>query len=81
VPATTPVTVSRRASNTGVIMVAGQKVALGRIHARQLVSVRVTAGTLTIEAGTDGIRTIPRTTTQTIRNLKAQRSRTAANVS
>ena len=29
-PSTEPVTVQRRASNTGVIMVAGQKVALGR---------------------------------------------------
>jgi transposase InsO family protein len=81
VPATSPVTVSRRASNSGVIMVVGQKVALGRIHARQLVSVRVTAGTLIIETGTDDIRTVPRTTNQPIRNLKAQRSRKAANVS
>ncbi len=32
-PSTEPVTVQRRASNTGVIMVAGQKVALGREHA------------------------------------------------
>ena len=30
----------RRASNSGVIMVAGQKIALGRIHARKMVSVR-----------------------------------------
>ena len=52
-----------------------------RIHARQLVSVRVTADTLIIETGTDDIRTVSRTTTQPIRNLKAQRSRKAANVS
>jgi hypothetical protein len=32
-PSTEPVTVQRRASNTGVIMVVGQKIALGRIHA------------------------------------------------
>jgi len=80
-PATSPVTVQRRASNSGVIMVVGQKIALGRIHARQLVSVRITASTLTIETGTDDICTVPRTTTQPIRNLKAQRSRKAANVS
>ena len=34
-PSAEPVTVQRRASNTGVIMVAGQKIALGRIHAGQ----------------------------------------------
>lgn len=30
-----PIIVQRRASNTGVIMVAGQKVALGRVHKHQ----------------------------------------------
>ena len=34
-PSAEPVTAQRVASNTGVIMVAGQKIALGRIHARQ----------------------------------------------
>jgi hypothetical protein len=81
VPATSPVTVQRRASNSGVIMVVGQKIALGRIHARKMVSVRVTAGTITIETGADDIRTIPRTTSQPVRNLRAQRSRKTANVS
>jgi hypothetical protein len=41
-PSTEPVTAQRRASNTGVIMVAGQKIALGRIHAGQVVTVRTT---------------------------------------
>jgi transposase InsO family protein len=81
VPATSPVTVQRRASNSGVIMVVGQKIALGRIHARKMVSVRVTAGTITIEIGADDIRTIRRTTSQPVRNLRAQRPRKAANVS
>ena len=81
VPATSPVTVQRRASNSGVIMVVGQKIALGRIHARKMVSARVTADTITIEIGADDIRTIRRTTSQPVRNLRAQRSRKAANVS
>jgi hypothetical protein len=34
-PSTAPVTAQRVASNTGVIMIAGQKIALGRIHARR----------------------------------------------
>jgi hypothetical protein len=70
-PATSPVTVQRRASNSGVIMVVGQKIALGRIHARKMVSVRVSAGTITIEISADDIRTVRRTTDQPIRNLKA----------
>jgi hypothetical protein len=80
-PATSPVTVQRRASNSGVIMVVGQKIALGRIHARKTVSVRVAADTLTIEIGTDDTRTVRRITDQPVRNLKAQRSRKTAKVS
>lgn len=38
-PSTEPIRVQRRASNTGVIMVAGQKVALGRVHKHQTVTV------------------------------------------
>jgi hypothetical protein len=34
-PSVEPVRVQRRASNTGVIMVAGQKIALGRVHAER----------------------------------------------
>ncbi len=40
-PSAEPVTVQRRASNTGVIMVAGQKSALGRIYCGQIVTVHV----------------------------------------
>jgi hypothetical protein len=81
IPATSPVTVTRRASNSGVVMVAGQKIALGRIHARQLVSARVTADTITIEIGAGDIRTVRRTTTQPVRSIKVQRPRKAAKVS
>jgi hypothetical protein len=41
-----PVAVQRRASSTGVIMVVGQKIALGRVHARKTVTVEVTDTTL-----------------------------------
>ncbi len=36
-PTAEPLTVQRRASNTGVIMIAGQKITLGRIHAGRTV--------------------------------------------
>ena len=39
----------RRGSNTGVIMVVGQKVALGRVHKHQTVTVAVPETTLVIE--------------------------------
>jgi hypothetical protein len=51
-PSTEPVTVQRRASATGVILVARQKIALGRAEAGQTVTVHVAEHTLTIE--TDG---------------------------
>jgi transposase InsO family protein len=82
-PSAEPITVQRRASNTGVIMVAGQKAALGRIHAGRVVTVRVAEHTLTIDLGGDDTRTIRRTTTQAVRSIKAHRPRTrkAAHVS
>jgi hypothetical protein len=82
-PSAEPVTVQRRASNSGVIMVVGQKIALGRIHARRTVTVHVAEHTLTIDLGGDDVRTIRRTTTQPVRSIKAHRPRTgkAAHVS
>jgi transposase InsO family protein len=80
-PSAEPVTVQRRASNTGVIMVAGQKVALGRIHARQVVTVHVAAETITIDLDDQDSRTVRRTTTQPVRSIKAAQSRKAARVS
>jgi hypothetical protein len=79
--AAAPVTVQRRASSTGVIMVAGQKIALGRIHAGQVVTVHVAAGTITIDLAGEDTRTVRRTTTQAVRSIKAHRPRKAADVS
>ena len=80
-PATEPVTVQRRAGNTGVIMVAGQKIALGRIHAGQVVTVHVAAEVITIDLDGEDTRTVRRTTTQAVRSIKAHRPRKAAHVS
>jgi hypothetical protein len=80
-PAAEPIQVQRRASNTGVIMVAGQKIALGRIHQHQTVTVLVSDTTLTIEFGDGDTRVIRRTTTQPVRSIKGQRPRTATSVS
>ena len=69
------------ASNTGVIMVVGQKVALGRIHQHQTGAVLVSDATLTVEFGDGDTRVIRRTTTQPVRSIKGQRSRTATSFS
>jgi hypothetical protein len=76
-PSTDPVRVQRRASNTGVVMVVGQKVALGRVHAGKTVSIAVSDTNLAIECD-DRVRTVRRTNQQRIRNLKANRPRKVA---
>ena len=80
-PSAEPVRVQRRASNTGVIMVVGQKIALGRSCKHQTVTVLVSETTLAIELGDGDVRIIRRTTTQPVRSIKGQRPRTATSVS
>lgn len=72
-PSAEPVTVQRRASNSGVIMVVGQKIALVRAHAYREVIVHVAEHTITVELDDGGHRTFRRTTTDPIRNRKAQK--------
>jgi transposase InsO family protein len=72
-PSAEPVTVQRRASNSGVIMVVGQKIALGRAHAYREVTIHVAEHTITVELDDGGHRTFRRTTTDPIRNHKAQK--------
>jgi hypothetical protein len=80
-PSTAPVTVQRHASATGVIVVAGQKITLGRIHAGQAVTVCVTTTDITVEFEDGGIRTVTRTTSKPVRSFKGQQHRKAAHVS
>jgi hypothetical protein len=72
-PSVEPVTAQRRASNSGVITVAGQKLALGRDHAHTVVTVHVAEHTITVDLDDGGQRTFRRTTTQPVRSHKAQR--------
>jgi hypothetical protein len=73
--------VQRRASNTGVVMVCGQKIALGRVHQHRTVTIAVSEATLAIELDDHEVRVVRRTTTLPIRNIKADRRRTATSVS
>ena len=62
-------------------MVAGQKTALGRIHAGQVVTVHVADQTITIDLDGQDSRTVRRTATKPVRSVKAHRPRKAAHVS
>jgi integrase-like protein len=73
-----PVRVQRRVSDTGVVMVARQTVALGRLHAGKTVAIEVTDTELVV-ACDDGPRIVRRTNTLPIRNLKANRPARQAN--
>jgi hypothetical protein len=74
-PSSEPVTVQRKAASNGVILVCRQRVNLGAIHAGQIVSVAVSETTLTIDLGDGDTRTVPRTTTLPVRNIKAFHTR------
>ncbi|GAA3237043.1 IS481 family transposase [Actinocorallia longicatena] len=78
IPSTAPMTVQRRASATGVILIAGQKVSLGREHAGHVVTAHVTATTITIDLDADDRKTVRRTSDQPVRSIKAHRPRKAA---
>ena len=80
-PSAEPIRVQRRASNTGVIMVVRQKIALGRIHKHQTVTIMVSDTTLAIEFTDGDTQVIRRTTTQPVRSIKGQRPRTATPLS
>jgi Integrase core domain len=79
-PSAEPARVQRRASATGVIMVAGQKTALGRTHAGQTVTVLVSDTTLAVEFSDGETQVVNRTTTQPVRSIKGQRPRAATSV-
>ena len=71
----------RRASATGVILVCRQKIALGRVHAGQTITIAVSDTTLAIELDDAETRVLRRTTTNPVRNIKAGRPWTVPSVS
>jgi len=73
-----PVTVARRVSGRGSIMVAKQKIHVGMIHASKTVTVTGDSDHFTITDGEEAIAVVPRTTAREINRYKAyatQRSR------
>jgi transposase InsO family protein len=80
-PPAEPIRVQRRASATGVIVICGQKIALGRAHAGQTLTIAVSDTTLAIELDDAETRVVRRTTTTPVRNIKADRPWTVPSVS
>jgi hypothetical protein len=78
-PRSEPVTVQRRVSATGVICVCRQTVALGRTHARRIVTVHVSEHTHAIELDNE-TRTVRRTTTNPVVVIKGSRPALSASV-
>src|SRR5829696_3183225 len=74
-PSLEPVRVQRRASNSGIVMVCGQKIALGRLHRWQTVTIAVSETTLAIELPDHEPKIVRRTITTAVRNIKAARPR------
>jgi hypothetical protein len=71
-PRSEPVTVQRRGSSTGVVVVCRQKVALGRAHRHQTVTIHVAKTILAVEVDVRETRIVRRTTTLPVRKIKAR---------
>lgn len=78
-PATEPARVQRRVTATGCFTVARQTVAIGRTYAGMVLTIHVSEHTLAVELDDGETRTIRRTTSLPIRNIKADRPRTSPN--
>jgi transposase InsO family protein len=70
-PPSGPVTVQRRVSSRGGIMVATQKIQVGLIHAGKIVTVTAEDHSFRLEADGQTVGVVPRTTTSEIHRYKA----------
>ena len=74
-PAAGPVTVQRRVSQRGSIMVATQRIQVGMIHARKVVTVTADDHSFRISVDSETISVVPRTSTREIHRYKAYATR------
>jgi Integrase core domain len=70
-PATGPVVVQRRVSQRGSIMVATQRIHVGLIHARKIVTVTASHHSFRLDIAGETVGTVPRTTSREIHRYKA----------
>ncbi|WP_327109563.1 IS481 family transposase [Nonomuraea glycinis] len=72
-PSTTPVTLHRVVSTRGGFQVVGQKIQVGRVHARKILDVTIDDTHITVHDNGEPIRIVlPRTTTQEITRYKSK---------
>ncbi|MEU7899866.1 hypothetical protein AB0B45_44365 [Nonomuraea sp. NPDC049152] len=71
---TGPVTVQRVVSSRGHFQIVGQRIQVGRIHARKILEVTVDDTHITIHDNGELIRIVPRTTTQEITRIAVRRA-------
>ena len=76
-PSPEPIRAQRRVASNGVLMVAGQKLTVGRQHKYQTLTIHVSDTTLTIEVPDGETRVVRRTTDGAVRSIKGQRPRIA----
>ena len=72
-----PIRDQRRVASNGVLMVAGQKVAIGRQFKHTTLTVHVCETTLAVELHDRETRVFRRTTDDAVRSIKGQGPRTA----
>jgi hypothetical protein len=65
--------VQRRASNTGIVMVVGRKIALGRLYRHRTLTVNVSDTTLAIELDEGEVKVVRRTNRQPVRMPRRRR--------
>ena len=70
-PAAGPVIVQRRVSQRGSIMVATQRIHVGMIHARKIVTVTASDHSFQLDIDGESVGTVPRTTSTEIHRYKA----------
>jgi hypothetical protein len=70
-PSAGPVVVQRRVSRRGSIMVATQRIHVGMIHARKVVTVTASDHSFQISLASETISVVPRATTREIHRYKA----------
>jgi hypothetical protein len=75
--ATGPVVVERRVSQRGSIMVATQRIHVGMIHARKIVTVTADDHSYRLDIEGETVGTVPRTTSREIHRYKAYATKTA----
>jgi hypothetical protein len=75
-PPAGPITVQRRVSQRGSIMVATQRIQVGMIHARKIVTVTVGDHSFQLDVDGETVGIVPRTTSSEVHRYKAYATRT-----